>query len=234
MYKIIDALEALCGLDRNNLERIFIITGIFIIAVSVILLIKLFKWIILKKNRVYIFLGVFFMLSGIYLSQLFFVGKMEFIQSEVNPFLYLIKNPIENRAVLNDSIKAIVIKRINQDLKVNFEKYKEKSQFSDSLEYQFYLKFYMTFYQYENGWGINPIGRGGTAYFIKNKESEYGEKVFFKEYLTYYENYQMAVFLPRFYPNDNSNYYGILNFYQNGILTESDTLIDTKQTPVNN
>ena len=120
------------------------------IAILVVyLLFRIFKWILAKRVRI---IGVFLLLvclaAGVTINKLFFV-KMKFIQSQVYPDLYLIKNPDKDKDIVRQAIKEFILQQKHSQL-VPENGASKKIQF----------------YEYTTGdWGEN-----GTAYFLEHKE----------------------------------------------------------------
>lgn len=101
------------------MEILIIIFLLTLAGIGIWLFYKTLKWFFKRKTR-------FFWLSsllvigilGYTINQLFFI-KMEFIQSNVYPNLYLVKNKVKNRDSLNNTIRKRVIKQINDDFITN-------------------------------------------------------------------------------------------------------------------
>ncbi|PXY40479.1 hypothetical protein DMB65_12815 [Flavobacterium cheongpyeongense] len=162
--------------------------------------------------------------SLLVMYNLFFVDhSMKFIQSKVYPNLYLVENEIKDRDSLNKLIKQMVIKKMNSEFIGREEKYKSKYQYTPDSPSRTDLYYFLNFYTYFEGWGTNPFGEAGTAYFIENEEDPGG---FSSEELDHYRKYKIAEFYIRFCEKDTVNYIGILKYYRNDEITKTDTIIN--------
>lgn len=182
---------------------------LFVIAIAYLLFVFV-KWLLSNKTRriwTASLLGVFIIAT---IVNTIFFKKMEFIPSEVYSDLYLIKNPIRDKAVLNTIIKNKVTQNINSQLNGNEEQ----------------LKTTMRFYKYFKGWGTIPFGKAGTAHFIKNEEDPGG---FSSELLEYYPKYKMATFNWMPCKGNATYYFGNLSYYENGLIIKTDTLFNSCQ-----
>lgn len=195
------------------MDILIILFLLMLLFFSLLLLYKIVRWILRKKTRIYwtaFLLSIFLFTKTI--NHLFFT-KMEFIQSNVYPNLYLVKNELKNRDSLNNSIKKRVIKKINNGLVNNGEIYSENT----------YKAPYATlaFYTYSKNTIFSVFQNYGTAYFIDNEEDLGGISV---EDLLMYSNDKLATFNIRHYKNDTTRLCGILEYYKNGYVVKTDTL----------
>lgn len=186
---------------------LIIIFLLILVIVGLFLLFKTLKWVFTKKVRVVgMLLVLVFTVAGITINKLFFV-KMEFIQSKVYPNLYLVKNPVENKKIVNKAIKEKVIQKMNHQFADENEKSNDQQPFT------------LSFYKYSKGdWGEN-----GTAYFIEHKERRDG---MLPELLEYYPEYLLAKFNGHPCKEDNSNYFGKLDYYKDRKIMKTDTLLN--------
>lgn len=147
-----------------------------------------------------------FLLIGIVVSIIiyrqFFV-KMEFVQSKVYTDLYLIKNQVKDKDIVNKAIKEKVLQQVNQ-----YKTSKEKQPQT------------LRFYEYSKGdWGEN-----GTAYFIEHKETRDGMMA---ELLEYYPEYLIAEFSLHSCKEDSSGYFGKLDYFNEMKRIKTDTLLNS-------
>jgi len=126
---------------------------------------------------------------------------MEFIQSNVYPDLYLIKNLVKDKSIVDQAIREKVMQEMTYTLG-------EKKLIT------------VRFYEYNKG----DWGERGTAYFIDHKEKRDG---MLPELLEYYPECLLAKFSLRPCKNEERNYFGVLEFYTNGRSTKTDTLTNT-------
>lgn len=195
------------------MEILIIIFLLTLTGISIWLFYKTLKWFFKRKTR-------FFWLSsllvigilGYTINQLFFI-KMEFIQSNVYPNLYLVKNEIKNRDSLNNTIRKKVIKQINDDFITNGKRYTENTHKAPYAT--------LAFYSYSKSSRLSVFQDYGTAYFIDHKEDLGGFSV---EDLSMYQNEKLATFNIRLYKNDSTQYYGVLEYYEKGYPVKTDTL----------
>lgn len=182
--------------------------SIFILLLAIIGLYILFKalqWVFKRQLRV---IGVFIVITSFIVCatvyQQFFV-KMEFVQSEVYPDLYLIKYPIDDDTILYNSIKDKVT-----------ELFDELNITNDiSLIQQ---PFTLRFYEYNTG----DWGESGTVYFLKHKERRDGITA---ELLEYYPEYELAKFMLQPCNENEPRHMGLLKYYKNHKLIKTDTII---------
>jgi hypothetical protein len=176
---------------------------VIIIGVCLWLLFKVLTWVLKKRERSFaILVSLICIVLGTQVYQCFFV-KTEFIQSEVYPNLYLVKNPSEDINIINKAIREKVIQLTNQhDLKV-IQSYPT-----------------LSFYKYSKGdWGEN-----GTAYFIKHKERRDGMTA---ELLEYYPECLLAEFIIQPCKKNTINFYGKLDYYHETKRIKTDTLLNS-------
>ena len=175
---------------------------VIIIGVCSWLLFKILKWSLKKRERIVVILvSSICIILGTLLYQQYFV-KMEFIQSEVYPNLYIVKNPSEDMNTVNKAIREKVIQLINQQVTKDIQSYPAFS-----------------FYKYNKGdWGEN-----GTAYFIKHKERRDGMTA---ELLEYYPEYLLAEFRVQPCKKNNAYFYGKLEYYHEDKRVKTDTLLN--------
>lgn len=187
---------------------VIIIVSCIVLGLGLFLLFKILKWVFHKKVRVF---WIFSLLVGVILSgtinRVFFV-KMEFIQSKVYPNLYLIKNPVENKNVLNKAIKE----KVTQKIGVQFG---TKNEVLKGIE----LK-NLKFYEYNRG----DWGESGTAYFIENKERGDGMTA---ELLDYYPEFLVAEYNQQPCKIEIVGYLGKLDYYHQRKLIKTDTLLNS-------
>lgn len=200
-----------------------------ILIVFVLLVLFLFGFIIFwifknpqRAKVAFVILGGFLTLLLIF--NLFFVDhSMQFIQSEVYPRLYLLKNEINDQDSVNRLIKEMVVRKMNSEFVGNEEVHKYKYQYDEDSPVRRDLHYSLRFYTYFEGGGVNPFGQAGTAHFIKNKEDPGG---FSSEELDHYRDYLRASYDVSFCDNDTVNYIGILRYYRNGDEIQKDTIIN--------
>lgn len=196
------------------MEVVLIIFLVFLIIVLLYSLFQLIKWFFSTKTRRIWTASLFGVLILATIVNHIFFKKMEFIPSQVYPDLYLIRNPINDSDSLNQVIKNKVIQRINSQLITN------EDHSTTNMNYT------LRFYKYTKGWGSHPFGKAGTAHFIKHKEDPGG---FGSELLEYYPNHQLASFNLSFCQKDSFNYVGNLNYYLDGTIVKTDTLVNLCQ-----
>lgn len=181
---------------------VIIILLVIVLGLGLVLLFKIFKWVFHKKGRVvWMFTLLAGMVVGISINNLFFV-KMEFIRSQVYPNLFLIKNPVDDTAILHQSIK----KKVLQYTAAEGVTPKEW----DTLR----------FYEYSKG----DWGESGTAYFIKNKERRDGMTA---ELLGYYKRLLIAEYHQQACDIKGSGHLGKLKYYNDYEQIKTDTLLNS-------
>jgi len=196
------------------MEIVLIIFLIATAALVFLLLYKVIRWIIAKKTRVVSILALLLIIAvGYTIKQLFFT-KMEFIQSKVYPNLYLVKNEIKDREALQQIIKKKVVNMIDSSLIDHQEIYSENTSKAPYAT--------LAFYTYNKNSQLSLFQDYGTAYFIEKKEDLGGMIV---EDLSMYGKYKLAAYNLRTYKNDTTCYYGILNYYKEGYIIKTDTLL---------
>lgn len=174
------------------------------------LLYKIVSWIGKKRVRVVLVLslvGIFLVVKTI---DYFFFTKIKFIQSKVYPDLYLIKNPIKDKGILQNTIKDFVITTVKDN---------EKATVSRKVKYP------LRFYKYVKSWNPLVFGDSGTAYFIENEEDLGGMVV---EDLSIYTKHKLATFMMIPDKKDTTFSYGILAYYKEGYVVKTDTLKEEK------
>ncbi|MFD2562912.1 hypothetical protein [Aquimarina rubra] len=190
------------------MEILLIIFLLTIVGIVLFLLFKILKWVFQKKSRM---VGVLFLSvsigAGIIINKLFFV-KMEFIQSKVYPDLYIIKNPTEDKNVLQKAIKTIVLEKTKKNL---------NNSISD-------VEHSIDFYEYTKGSFFIPFNDAGTYYFIDHEEDPGGFSV---EVLDMYSNYRIAEFSLQRCQEDTSSYYGKLKYYKDAKIIKTDTILNS-------
>lgn len=176
---------------------------IIIIGVCLWLVLKISNWVIKKRQRIVIIsIASICIILGTLLYQQYFV-KMEFIKSEVNPNLYIVKNPSEDMNTVNKAIREKVIQLIKNQTS------KGKQSYST-----------LSFYTYSKGdWGEN-----GTAYFIKHEERRDGMTA---ELLEYYPECLLAEFTVQPCEKNNAYFYGKLEYYHEDKRIKTDTLLNS-------
>lgn len=198
--------------------EIFIIFLLLILLLfSLFLFYKIVRWLIRKKIRIYwavSLIGVFLLTKTIHH---FFFTKMEFIQSNVYPNLYLVKNQIEDRDSLNIIIKNRVIEMINKKSTISKKVYPKNSHISPYATYAFYT--------YTKNSRLSIFQDYGTAYFIDNEEDLGGISV---EDLLMYRSYLLVTYNIRSFKKDSTQRYGILEYYKDRYVVKTDTLFNSK------
>lgn len=201
------------------MEIVLILFLLLIIFLFLYLIFKIIKWILKDKIR------ISWTVSLVAVSILFviineqFFTKMEFIESKVNPNLYIVKNLVEDKDSLHNELKKIVLKKVNNEVLNQIEKYK-KINLNDSIVE---LKYTVDFYEYSKGSVFIPFGDAGTYYFIEKEEDPGGFSV---EVLDMYPKYHIAKFNLKFCKNDTIHYFGTIDYYKNWEITKTDTLIN--------
>lgn len=196
------------------MEIVLIFFLVLLIGIGIFLLYKILKWTVTKKVRIFGALSVLLIAAlGFTINQLFFI-KMEFIQSKVYPNLYLVKNPIEDRDSLQQTIKKKMLEMIDQDIINNQKLYSENTSEAPYATLAFYI--------YSKSSKLSIFQDYGTAYFIENEEDLGGMVV---EDLNMYRKQKLATYNIRRYKSDTTRYYGILNYYKDGDIIKTDTLL---------
>lgn len=195
------------------MEILIVIFLLLLLGTSIFLLYKVLKWIVAKKVRA---IGALSILSATIISvtmyQLFFV-KMEFIQSNVYPNLYLVKNEIKDRDSLHAIIKSRVIEMIDKNLINN-----QKVYTANTHEAPYAV---LAFYSYSKSSRLSVFQDYGTAYFIDHEEDLSGFSV---EDLGMYHNEKLATFNIRPNKKGTTQHYGLLEYYENGYVVKTDTV----------
>lgn len=196
------------------MEILIIIFLLLLLGIGIFLLYKVLKWIVAKKTRIVGAVSILFIsIVSISIYQLFFV-KMEFIQSKVYPNLYLVKNEIKDRDSLNRIIKKRVIEKINDDFIDHGKKYTENTYEAPYAA--------LAFYSYSKSSKLSIFQDYGTAYFIDHEEDLGGMVV---EDLNMYHEQKLVTFNIRISKKDTTSYYGILDYYKDGDIIKTDTLL---------
>jgi hypothetical protein len=178
----------------------------------------LVKWILKKKLRIKTALVVVVAISLAYLVQLVFFSKMEFIQSKVYPDLYLVKNPHSNTDSIHSAIKKMVFEKVNKEFLNNKGVYEFSKNTAVASTYR------LRFYEYYTGtFFLIPFGEAGTTHFIEYKEDPGG---FSSEEIIHYQDYRIAEFNLKLCENDNLNYVGTIDFYENREVVKRETIIN--------
>lgn len=176
----------------------------------------------LRRKYSFTVLGIALLFLLVY--NVFFVDHhLKFVQSKVYPNLYLVDNEISDRDSLNKIIKKMAIIKMNAEFIGNENKFKSHYKATDVSDSRTEMDYHIDFYTYFEGWGTDPFGQAGTAHFIENEEDPGG---FSSEELSHYNEYKIADLSIRFCENDTVNYYGVLRYYQHGMETISDTIIN--------
>ncbi|MFC4636075.1 hypothetical protein ACFO3O_19350 [Dokdonia ponticola] len=147
-----------------------------------------------------------------------FFTKMEFIQSNVYPDLYLIKNPIKDTDSMHRMIKKMVLTKVNTE-------FLDKHRINELSENKMNTPLYrIRFYEYYSGtFFLIPFGEAGTDHFIENKEDPGG---FISEELSHYHQYRISEFLIEYCENDSLNSIGKLHYYKGWDIIKTDTLLN--------
>ena len=200
------------------MEIVFIFFLILLFGIVLFLSYKIVKWIIARKVRVVGVVSILFItIVNATIYQLFFV-KMKFIQSNVYPNLYLVKNEIKNRDSLSFIIKKRVVEKINLNFIANGKKYTENTHKAPYAA--------LAFYTYTKSSKLSIFQDYGTAYFIDYEEDLSGFSV---EEFGMYRSYKLATFNIHSYKKDSTQYYGLLEYYEKGDVVKIDTLILQKK-----
>ena len=186
---------------------IIIIILVLLFAALMYLGFRLFKWIFREKIRVLTFFALTTILGlGTVVNAIFF-KKMEFIQSNVYPNLYLVKYPDKDKTILNQAIREKIIDHLGN-------RYSEGKKLAYDGENGIY------FYEY-GGRTFGFIGEAGTSYFIDHEEDLGG---FVSEELGMYTQYRLAEFYLDNCKNDSITYCGELNYFNEGDFVGVDSL----------
>ena len=200
------------------MEIVFIFFLILLFGIVLFLSYKIVKWVIARKGRVVGVVSILFVtIVSVTIYQLLFV-KMEFIQSNVYPNLYLVKNEVKNRDSLNNIIKKIVVEKIDLNFIDNGKKYIENTHKAPYAA--------LAFYNYSKSSRLSIFQDYGTTYFIDHEEDLGGFSV---EDLSMYQNEKLAIFNIRLYKNDSTQHYGLLEYYEKGDVVKIDTIILQKK-----
>jgi len=147
-----------------------------------------------------------------------FFTKMECIQSNVYPDLYLIKNPIKDTDSRHRLIKQIVLDKVHAEFLEKQETTNDPKNSMDPSSYR------IRFYEYYTGtFFLIPFGEAGTDHFIENKEDPGG---FSSEEISHYNQYRIAEFTIEYCKNDTLNSVGKLYYYDGWDLIKTDTLFN--------
>ena len=200
------------------MEIILIFFLLSILFLFLFIIFKMVKWILKDKIRISwtVSLVAVFALSML-INKVFFT-KMEFIESKVNPNLYIVKNLVEDKDSLHNELKKVVLKKVNNEVLNQIEKYK-KINLNDSIVE---LKYTVDFYEYSKGSVFIPFGDAGTYYFIEKEEDPGG---FIVEVLDMYPKYHIAKFNLKFCKNDTTRYFGTIDYYKNWDIIKTDTIV---------
>lgn len=198
--------------------------GILIILLLVVLLsilfyflFKLTKWVFKSKTRITWAISLAgFIVICLVIHKMFF-EKMEFIQSEVYPDLFLIKHPSKNQNSLHKFIANKVVQEMNKENIGIDDSFSSTNR--DTIETNGAVDNTLLFYRYTTAWGFN----NGTVHFIENKEDPGG---FSSEVLNNYEDDQLAYFSFRYCENDSSQYFGNLRFFIDGNPVDNEIVIN--------
>ena len=170
---------------------------------------KLIRWILKKRLRIKWALSLVGIVLVLKLVDVLFFTKMEFVPSKVYSGLYLVKHQPKNM----DEVYSAIKQKVTDSISTLMAKHNEV-----------YLNGHaMQFYTYYNPLIIAPFAGEGTAYFINHKEDKEG---FTTEELVHYYQYKIATFSIRPCKEDTTHYLGILKFYSEDVLIQTDTVIN--------
>ncbi len=191
---------------------------LILLLVGLYFLFRAIKWTLKEKIRIKWVLVIILIITLTSVLKVTFFTKMEFIQSDVYPDLYLIKNPIKDTDSIHRMIKNRVLKKVNTEL-LNAHGAADFSEYGmDPSSYR------IRFYEYYTGtFFFIPFGEAGTDHFIENKEDPGG---FSSEELSHYHQYRIAEFNIDYCENDTLNSVGRLYYYQGRDLIKTDTLLN--------
>jgi|GEM_PF-4757159 len=185
-----------------------IVLFVLFLGIAVVLLYKMGVWTFQKKNRTFTVL----LMIGVLIPVFIYVQRgnphMHFIQSNVYPQLYLVKNRVVDNKLTHRTIKEKVLEVMNE------QGMDENTTMDEAKQFK------VQFYEYTKGdWGAR-----GTAYFIDHEERSDG---MLSELLEFYPGYLVAK--TKIHPcTNNSAHYRIeLHYYEARQHIKTDTLINT-------
>ena len=200
------------------MELVFILILLSFIGFWVILLFKLWLWILKKKQRKNVTLTILSILVISFIINHLFFKKMHFIQSKVYDNLYLVRYPEKNQELLHKAIKEKIKEHIKTD-----------HQTGKSLVYTGSHGIY--FYEYYKHIPFALFQDAGTYYFIENEEDLGG---FVSEELGMYTQYRLAECYLEPCNIDATQYCCEINYFHEGEYIKVDTLknLDLKKFDV--
>lgn len=201
------------------MEVILILFLLLIVFLFLYFIFKIIKWILKDKTRIKGTATLAAVSVLLILINKVFFTKMEFIQSKAISNLYIVKNPVEHKDSLHNELKKVVLKKVNNEVLNQIEKYKKINPNDSIVE----LKYTIDFYEYSKGSMFIPFGDAGTYYFIEHEEDPGGFSV---EVLDMYTNYYIASFNLKFCKDDTINYFGTIDYYNGWKIIKTDTLIN--------
>jgi hypothetical protein len=199
------------------MEYLLIYFFIGIVGLILFLIFKICKWILSNRIRRFIALGSANLILLLFTINKLFFEKMEFIQSNIYPNLFLIKHPIKDRDSIDKLIESMVIKEIEKQRlgKNNAFKIPNRNTIETIKKNDKTIHFYL----YSNEWGF----KNGTVYFIDHEEDPGG---FTTEVLTDYNVLKLAYFKLDYCKNDTTKIVGGLSYFKEGEHIKIDTLIN--------
>ncbi len=144
------------------------------------------------------------------INQLFFV-KMEFIQSQVYPNLYLVKHLEKDQGLVHQAIKQ----KIAEHLKTEYKTGKPLAYKTENGIYFYEL----------GGFTLGFIAEAGTGYFIDQEEDLGG---FVSEELGMYTEYRLAEFYYENCQTDSALYCGNIDYFEQGEFVKTETMLNLK------
>lgn len=149
---------------------------------------------------------------GVIINTVFF-KRMEFIQSNVYPNLYLVKYAVKNQNIRNQAIREKIIEHL-------------ENGYPEGKKLAYRKGKYIYFYEYNKQFPFGLFQDAGTYYFIDNEEDLGG---FVSEELGMYTQYLLAEFYLDNCKNDSTTYCGELSYFNEGDFVKADSL---KNIPV--
>ncbi|MCV9387396.1 hypothetical protein [Reichenbachiella ulvae] len=190
------------------MEVVILFILVFLLLFLGFLAFRLGQWIFAVKKRLVIFLALIVAVTlGEVINQVFF-KKMEFVQSQVYLNLYLVKNPVKDPMVRNQSIREKAIEYL-------------KSEIIGSNKPVYISEQSVLFYEYSKGFQFNIFQDAGTAYFLENEEDLGG---FVSEELGMYTQYRLAEFYFDTCETDSTYYCGDVSYFDQGEFVKEDRL----------
>ncbi len=193
---------------------------------SIITIIMLFFFIFLlfrvfknsKSRKVFLVFVVGLVLSLLVYDNFIADYNVKFIQSKVYPNFYIVENEPEDRGVLNDTIKKMIIKKMNNEFIGKENKFKFNENHKDYSKT--YCTYSIDYYSYYTG----DFFKSGTVWFIENKQDFGG---FSTDTFDDYKNYRIASFEVEFCEKDTINFIATIKYYLDGDITKIDTIINS-------